>query len=157
MREITRHRRDRRLDKVAFPGDYAKGVKYPVVDWPTKQVHWPDASAAAVEAARKGEPLDGTVLPGALYIGELGDDGNPLQDPDKRFVAGLRSYAVTEKRAGWGGDPGQAQQRVGLPRLRRRQGPIRKSQARPSFERRKPQATRDFVFSCGGLKTAEYQ
>ena len=148
-------------DQVAFPEAYAKGVKYLVVDKPTKQVHEFYASPAAIEAARKGEPMpDGTVLTGALYNAKLGDDGNPLKGPDGRFLkADLRGYAVMEKRAGWGTEypadkrNGEWEYRV----FTADKAPNEKANLGACFECHKPQATHDFVYSYDNLKTAEYK
>jgi hypothetical protein len=51
-------------DKVTFPEDYAKGVLYTTVDRPdNKQYRELYTSAAAVDAAKKGQPLpNGTVV-----------------------------------------------------------------------------------------------
>jgi len=93
-------------DKVAFPENYAKGVHYMTVDKPSKQVHEFYAAPAALEAARKGEPMpDGTVLVGVHYNAKLDADGNPVKGPDGKFVkADLLRYAVMEKHKGWGTD-----------------------------------------------------
>jgi hypothetical protein len=148
-------------DKVAFPEDYAKGVKYLVVDKPGKQVHEFYASPAAFEAARKGEPMpDGTVLIGVLYNARLGDDGTPLKDPDGRFVkADLRGYAVMEKRAGWGKEypadkrNGEWEYRV----FTADKAPNEKAKLGACFECHKPQAIHDFVYSYDNLKAVEYK
>jgi hypothetical protein len=64
------------------------------------------SSPAAIEAAKKGEPLpDGTVLTLVHYRAVLGPDGNPVKDANGRFQKGeLVGYAVMEKRAGWGAE-----------------------------------------------------
>jgi hypothetical protein len=146
-------------DQVAFPEIYAKGVKYLVVDKPTKQVHEFYAPAAAIEAARKGEPMpDGTILTGVLYNAQLGSDGNPLKGPDGRFIkADLRGYAVMEKRAGWGTEyppdkrNGEWEYRV----FTADKSPNEKANLGACFECHKPQANHDFVYSYDNLKTAD--
>jgi len=140
-------------DKVAFPENYAQGVKYLVVDKPNKQVHEFYAFPAAMAAARKGEPMpDGTVFTGVLYNAQLGADGNPVKGPDGRFLkADLRGYAVMEKRRGWGADyaadkrNGEWEYRVFSP----------DKNLGACFECHKPQAEHDFVFSYEHLKTAD--
>jgi Cytochrome P460 len=95
-------------DKVAFPADFAKGVLYTTLDRADiKQYRELFVSpAAAVEAAKKGEPLpDGTVLTLVQYRAVLGSDGNPTKDASGRFQKGeIAGYAVMEKRAGWGAE-----------------------------------------------------
>jgi hypothetical protein len=92
-------------DKIAFPADYQKGVLYAIVDRPdNKQYRELYVSpAAAIEAAKKGEPLpDGTVLTLVQYRAVLGPDGDPTKNAEGRFSKGdLVGYAVMEKRAGW--------------------------------------------------------
>ena len=93
-------------DKVAFPQNYASGTLYTTVDRAdNKQYRELYVSpAAAVEAAKKGEPLpSGTVLTLVQYAAKLGADGNPEKDANGRFIKGnLLAYTVMEKRTGWG-------------------------------------------------------
>src|SRR5260221_12449747 len=74
-------------DKVAFPADYAKGVVYMTLDRPeNKQVREYFTSQAAVDAAKKGDPLpQGTVITVGQYAPELDAQGNPGKDPSGRF------------------------------------------------------------------------
>jgi hypothetical protein len=59
-------------EKVAFPENYARGVKYLVVNKPNKQVHEFYTAPAPIEAARKGEPMrNGTVITGVHYNAQL--------------------------------------------------------------------------------------
>ena len=60
-------------DKVAFPADYAKGVVYMTLDRPeNKQVREYYTSQAAVDAAKKGEPLpQNTVITVVQYAAQL--------------------------------------------------------------------------------------
>jgi hypothetical protein len=92
-------------DKVAFPENYASGTLYTTVDRAdNKQYRELYVSPAAVEAAKKGEPLpSGTVITLVQYAAKLGADGNPEKDANGRFVKGnLLAYTVMEKRTGWG-------------------------------------------------------
>ena len=93
-------------DKVAFPENYAAGTLYTTVDRAdNKQYRELYVSpTAAVEAAKKGEPLpSGTVITLVQYAAKLGADGNPEKDANGRFIKGnLIAYTVMEKRTGWG-------------------------------------------------------
>ena len=95
-------------DKVAFPEGFDKGVLYTTVDRAdNKQYRELYVSpAAAIEAARKGEPLPhGTVLTLVQYRAVLGPDGNPAKNAEGRFSKGeIVGYTVMEKRAGWGAE-----------------------------------------------------
>jgi hypothetical protein len=147
-------------DKVAFPENYAKGVRYFTVDKPTKQVHEFYASPAAIDAAHKGEPMpDGTVLVGVHYNAKLDADGNPVKGPDGRFVkADLRAYAVMEKRKGWGTDypadkrNGEWEYRV----FNADKTPNEKVSTGACFDCHLPQASHDYVYSYDDLKTATH-
>ena len=92
-------------DKVVFPDGYDKGVKFTTVDRAdNKQFREFYASAAAIEAAKKGQPLpSGTVITMVQWKAKLDAAGNPEKGADGRFVKGdLNGYAVMEKRTGWG-------------------------------------------------------
>jgi hypothetical protein len=93
-------------DKIAFPEDYAKGVLYTTVDRPdNKQYRELYGPAAALDAAKKGEPLpSGTVLTLVQYAAKLDAQGNPEKDTNGRFIKTDRilAYTVMEKRTGWG-------------------------------------------------------
>lgn len=94
-------------DKIAFPENYAKGVMYTIVDRPdNKQYRELFTSAAALEAAKKGEALPaGTVITLVQYKAQLDAQGNPTKDANGRFMKGdLVAYTVMEKRAGWGAE-----------------------------------------------------
>jgi len=94
-------------DKVAFPESHEAGVLFTTVDRPdNKQFREVYTSAAAVEAAKNGEPLpDGTVITMLQYAAKLDAQGNPEKDADGRFIKGnLLGYAVMEKRTGWGAE-----------------------------------------------------
>jgi hypothetical protein len=96
--------RRRRPDQV--PEDYATGVLYTTVDRADNKQYRElyVTPAAAVDAAKKGEPLpDGTVLTLVQYAAKLDAQGNPEKDANGRFIKGnLVAYTVMEKRAGWG-------------------------------------------------------
>lgn len=95
-------------DKIAFPENYAKGVLYATVDRAdNKQYRELYVSPpAAIEAAKKGEPLpSGTVLTLVQYAAQLDAQGNPVKDAGGRFIKGeLIAYTVMEKRTGWGAE-----------------------------------------------------
>ena len=147
-------------DKVAFPENYAKGVQYLTVDKPTKQVHEFYAAPAALDAARKGEPMpDGTVLVGVHYNAKLDADGNPVKGPDGKFVkADLLRYAVMEKGKGWGTDypedkrNGEWEYRL----FNADKTPNDKVNLSACFGCHLPQAKQDFVYSYDNLKTATH-
>src|SRR5437016_1699573 len=75
-------------DKVAFPADYAKGVIYMTLDRAeNKQVREYYTSQAAVDAAKKGEPLpQNTVITVVQYAAQLDAQGNPTKDAGGRFT-----------------------------------------------------------------------
>jgi hypothetical protein len=95
-------------DKVVFPENYASGVLYTTVDRPdNKQFRELFVSQpAAVEAAKKGEPMpSGAVVTLVQYAAVLDANGNPQVGPNGRFIKGnLVAYTVMEKRAGWGAE-----------------------------------------------------
>ena len=78
---------------------------FTTVDRPdNKQFREVYSSAAALEAAKKGDPLpDGTVITMLQYAAKLDGQGNPEKDANGRFIKGnLMGYAVMEKHTGWG-------------------------------------------------------
>jgi Cytochrome P460 len=92
-------------DKVVFPADYDKGVLFTTVDRPdNKQYREFYTSAAALKAARDGEPLpSGTVITMVQYAAKLDAQGNPEKDASGRFIkTNVLGYTVMEKRTGWG-------------------------------------------------------
>jgi hypothetical protein len=94
-------------DKVAYPENHEAAVLFTTVDRPdNKQFREFYTSAAALEAAKKGEPLpSGTVITMRQYAAKLDAQGNPEKAADGRFIKGnLLGYAVMEKRAGWGSE-----------------------------------------------------
>ena len=95
-------------DKVVFPENYASGTLYTTVDRAdNKQFRELYVSPpAAVEAAKKGEPMpSGTVVTLVQYAAQLDASGNPQVGSNGRFIKGnLVGYTVMEKRAGWGAE-----------------------------------------------------
>jgi len=145
-------------DRIAFPEDYAKGVMYLSVDKPSKQVHEFYAPAAALAAARKGDPMpDGTVITGVHYNAQLDGDGNPVKGPDGHFIkTTLRQYAVMQKKAGWGADYGD-DVRNGDWEYRiftAEKKPNDQVKTAVCFGCHKPEAAHDFVYSYDKLKAA---
>ena len=61
-------------------------------------------SAAALEAAKKGQPLpSGTVITMVQNAAKLDAQGNPEKDANGRFIkTNVIGYTVMEKRTGWG-------------------------------------------------------
>jgi hypothetical protein len=94
-------------DKVAFPENFSQGVMYTTVDRAdNKQYRELFVTPAAIEAAKKGEPLpSGTVITIVQYKAQVDAQGNPVKDASGRFVKGdLIGYGVMEKRTGWGAE-----------------------------------------------------
>jgi hypothetical protein len=94
-------------DKIAYPEKFSAGVLYDTVDRADlKQYRELFTSAAAIEAAKKGQPLpDGTVITLVQYAALLTAGGDPQKDANGRFIKGRRlAVVVMEKRAGWGAD-----------------------------------------------------
>jgi hypothetical protein len=93
-------------DRVAFPENYAKGVRYLTLDKPdSRDVRDYYTSPAAAEAAKKGAPLpDGTVVTVVQYAAQFDAEGKPTKDANGRLTKTdkILGYAVMEKRAGWG-------------------------------------------------------
>ena len=86
-------------DKVVFPDNHEAGVLFTTLDRPdNKQFREFYASAAALDAAKKGEPLpDGTVITMRQYAAKLDAQGNPEKDANGRFIKGnLIGYAVIQ-------------------------------------------------------------
>jgi Cytochrome P460 len=94
-------------DLVKFPEAYDKGVMFTNLDRPDiKQYREVFTSQAAIDAAKKGQPLpDGTVITLVQYRAKLDAQGNPEKDANGRFIKGeVNGYAVMEKRKGWGAE-----------------------------------------------------
>jgi hypothetical protein len=147
-------------DKVAFPADYAKGVVYMTLDRPeNKQVREYLTSQAAVDAAKKGDPLpQGTVITVAQYAAQLDAQGNPVKDANGRFIktANIVGYTVMEKRAGWGAEYPETQRNGEweYQAFRADKTPNPTANLTACFNCHKPQAAQDYVFSYPSLKTA---
>jgi plastocyanin len=144
-------------DLVKFPEDYAKGVMYSTVDRPdNKQYRELWSTPAAVDAARKGEPIpSGTVLTLVQYKAQLDAQGNPVKDANGRFVKGdLVAYTVMEKRAGWGTEykddirNGEWEYQVFLADKKVND----KANLTACFQCHKPHAGQDYVISLASLK-----
>ncbi len=94
-------------EKISFPDNYAAGVPYAKGDSAdAKQYREYFAPAAAIAAAKKGEPMpDGTVITMVMYAALLDAAGRPQKTLSGAFIKGNRvGYAVMEKHAGWGAD-----------------------------------------------------
>jgi len=147
-------------DKVAFPDKFKDGVLYATVDRPdVKQFRELYASQAAIDAAKKGQPLpDGAVLTMVQYSTLLTAAGEPQKDKDGRFIKNkLVGFAVMEKRAGWGADY--------VPEYRNGEWEYQaftadrktndKANLFACFACHKPLDKQDFVFSYDKLKAAK--
>jgi hypothetical protein len=147
-------------DKIAFPADYAKGVMYMTFDAAAnKTFRELYTSAAALAAAKKGEPLpDGTVITMVQYAAKLDAAGNPEKDASGRFIKTdtIVGYGVMEKRSGWGGEypegvrNGEWEYQV----FKADKTPNTGANLSTCFNCHKPQDKQDFVFSYDKMKTA---
>jgi hypothetical protein len=146
-------------DKVAFPSTFAEGVMYATIDRPdNKQYRELFASPAAVEAAKKGEPLPaGTVLTLLQYKAQLDERGTPLKDENGRFLKGdLIGFTVMEKRTGWGAEypPEVRNGEWEYQAFTSDHGVNGKANLTACFNCHKPLDKQDFVFSYDRLKAA---
>jgi hypothetical protein len=95
-------------DNVVFPENYASGVLYTTVDRADNKLFRElyVSPPAAIEAAKKGEPMpSGTVITLVQYAALLDVHGNPQIAANGRFIKGNRvAYTVMEKRSGWGAE-----------------------------------------------------
>ena len=96
-------------EKVRFPDGYRSGfVRYSSVDKPERKppiVRFLYVNTDALAGARPGVPLpDSTVIVMEDHPAVLDAAGQPVHDPDGRFVAApdITNVFVQEKRAGWG-------------------------------------------------------
>jgi hypothetical protein len=148
-------------DNVAFPENYAKGVKWLVVDKAeaeVKQVHELYAMPEAIEAARKDQAMpNGTVFIVVQYLAQLDAEGNPVKGADGRLVKGeIRGFNVMEKRTGWGSEyadairNGEWEYRV----FTADKKPNENAKLTACFECHKPLAAQDFVQAYDKLKAA---
>jgi hypothetical protein len=145
---------------IAFPENYASGVLYATIDRPdNKQYRELYTSAAAVEAAKKGEPLpNGTVITMVQYAAKLDAQGTPEKDANGRFIkTNVVGYTVMEKRTGWGAEypadirNGEWEYRA----FKADKTPNTQANLQNCFKCHKPLDARlDFVFSYDRMKTA---
>lgn len=90
-------------NKVAFPADWAKGMRYATVDRPdTKQYREFYAAPDVVAAVRGGQPIpEGAVLTLAAYAAQVDASGQPVKDANGRFQPGaLVAVNVMQKLKG---------------------------------------------------------
>ena len=146
-------------DKIAFPENYAQGVLYATIDRAdNKQYRELYGPAAALEAAKKGEPLpSGTVLTLVQYAAKLDAQGNPEKDANGRFIkTNIIAYTVMEKRAGWGTEypenvrNGEWEYQA----FKADKTPNTAANLTGCFNCHKPLDKQDFVFSYDKLKAA---
>jgi Cytochrome P460 len=147
-------------DKIAFPENYAQGVIYMPLDRADlKEFREYYITAAAVDAAKKGEPLpSGTVITAVRYKVQLGPDGNPVKGADGHFVktGELNGYVVMEKRTGWGAEypeakrNGEWEYQVFTPDKK----PNDKANLSTCFECHKPHADTQYLFTLDKIKAA---
>ena len=146
-------------DNVIFPDNYAAGAKWLVVDKADrKELHEHYVTPAALEAARRGQPMpSGTVFTLVRYAAQLDAQGDLARDADGHFVKGeIAGFGVMEKRTGWGSDypdtlrNGEWEYRVFTPD--KKPNPNMKLTA--CFECHKTQAARDFVQAYEKLEQA---
>jgi hemoglobin len=145
-------------DNVAFPVNYAKGVKWLVVDKAeTKQVHELYAMPEAIEAARKDQPMpNGTVFTVVRHSAQLDAQGNPIKGADGRLVKGeVLGFNAMEKRAGWGSEyPDTLRNGEWEYRAFTADNKPDEFKLTACFECHKPLASQDFVHSYDKLKEA---
>jgi hypothetical protein len=147
-------------DNVAFPENHASGVLYTTVDRAdNKQFRELFVSPpAAIEAAKKGEPMpSGTVVTLVQFAALLDANGNPQIGPNGRFIKGnLVGYTVMEKRTGWGTEYPETQRNGEweYQAFRADKTPNPTANLTACFNCHKPQAAQDYVFSYQSLKTA---
>jgi hypothetical protein len=115
--------------------------------------------AAAIDAAKKGEPLpDGTVLTLVQYRAQLDAQGSPVKGADGRFVKGdLLAFTVMEKRAGWGAQlPENIRNGEWEYQAFTKDRQVNdKANLTACYQCHKPLDKQDFVFSYDKLKTAQ--
>jgi hypothetical protein len=143
---------------VALP-DYSGHVLYTTVDRAdNKQYRELYVSPpAAIEAAKKGEPLpSGTVLTLVQYAAQLDPQGNPVKDANGRFIkTNIVAYTVMEKRAGWGTEypPDIRNGEWEYQAFTKDKKVNDKAVLANCFKCHKPLDKQDFVFSYDKLKT----
>ncbi len=147
-------------DKVAFPENFASGVMYTTVDRADNKQYRElfVTPAAAVDAAKKGEPLpSGTVITIVQYKAQVDAQGNPAKDANGRFVkSDLIGFGVMEKRTGWGAEY-PAETRNGeweYQAFTADKKVNEKANLAGCFQCHKPLTSQDYVFSYDKLKAA---
>jgi plastocyanin len=146
-------------DKIKFPSDYLKGVLYQTLDRPdNKQYRELYASPAAVEAVRKGQPIPyGTVLTLVQWSVEQDAQGNPVKDPNGRFVKkDIIAHTVMQKERGWGADypadwPRNGEWEYAVFTADGRPNPKGNANNKACFTCHLPHAKQDFVISLAKL------
>src|SRR5262245_38194180 len=146
-------------DKVVFPENHGQGVLYYTLDRPdNKQYRELYAPRAAIDAAKKGEPLpSGTVITMVQYAAKLDEKGNPEKDANGRFIkTTIVGYTEMEKRAGWGTEYPEAQRNGEWEYQAFRADKTANAQANLTacFNCHKPLDKQDYVFSYERLKAA---
>ena len=145
--------------KVAFPSDYAKGIKWLVVDkQPEKQVREVYAPPEAVAAARKGDAMpDGTAITLVRYSAKLDAQGVPVKDETGRLIKGeVLGINVMQKGKGWGAEypedlrNGEWEYRA----FKADQSPNDQAKLAGCFQCHKAQAQEDFIYAYDSLKAA---
>ena len=145
--------------KVVFPSNYAKGVKWLVVDKePQKQVREIYAPPEAIEAARKGEAMpDGTALTLVRYSAKLDAQGTPAKDENGRLIKNeILGINVMQKGKGWGAEypdalrNGEWEYRA----FKADNTPNEQAKLTVCFECHKAQASQDFIYAYEKLSTA---
>lgn len=146
-------------DKIAFPENYASGVRYVTLDnAENKQVREFYTSQAAIDAAKAEQPMpEGTVITRLHYAAQLDAQGNPVKDADGRFIKGnFLNYTVMEKHAGWGSEypdnvrNGDWEYQV----FKADKTPNTAANFSACFNCHKPIDKQDYVFSYDRLKAA---
>jgi hypothetical protein len=147
-------------DRIAFPENYAKGVRYLTLDMPdSRDVRDYYASREAAAAAKKGEPLpDGTVITVVVHAAQLDADGKVARDANGRLIKTDRilGYTAMEKHAGWG-NAYPSVVRNGdweYQAFRADETPNPNANLTSCFNCHRPQAANDFVFTYDSLKAA---
>jgi plastocyanin len=149
-------------DKIKFPSDYLKGVLYQTLDRPdNKQYRELYASPAAVEAVRKGQPIPyGTVLTLVQWSVEQDAQGNPVKDPNGRFVKkDIIAHTVMQKERGWGADypadwPRNGEWEYAVFTADGRPNPKGNANNKACFTCHLPHAKQDFVISLAKLNNS---
>jgi hypothetical protein len=144
--------------KLAFPNDYAKGVRWLVVDNEAqKQVREIYAPQQAVESARKGEAMpDGMVITLVRYSAKLDPQGSFVRDQSARLIKNeILGINVMQKGKGWGAEypdalrNGEWEYRA----FRADNTPSEQANLLGCFGCHKAQASQDYIYEYDKLKT----